>query len=188
MNDTAIRKPDVQDLSTQFAVRPLTSDDVEAVYRLCGGNPLYYRYHPPFVSRESILEDMSALPPGKSAADKAYIGFYKQDELVAVMDLIYDYPEDGVAFIGFFMMDAARQGTGIGTGIITECAAALQQNGCRKIRLAIDQGNPQSEAFWTKNHFAKTGETSPHGDSAYLLMERQTSGRSAPTEAPAPPP
>ena len=33
--------------------------------------------------------------------------------------------------------------------------------GFRKARLAIDLGNPQSRAFWTKNGFALTGESRP---------------------------
>lgn len=42
----------------------------------------------------------------------------------------------------------------------------------RKVRLAVDRGNPQSKAFWEKNGFALMGEEFPHGDSAYLPMER----------------
>jgi len=41
-----------------------------------------------------------------------------------------------------------------------------------KVRLAVDRGNPQSKAFWEKNGFALMGEEFPHGDSAYLPMER----------------
>lgn len=40
------------------------------------------------------------------------------------------------------------------------------------MRLAVDRGNPQSKAFWEKNGFALMGEEFPHGDSAYLPMER----------------
>ena len=108
---------------------------------------------------ESILEDLSALPPGKQAADKFYLGFFMGDRLAAVMDLILDYPERGIAFLGFFMMEPSLQGCGAGSAIIQECLAYLASMGFRKARLAIDRGNPQSREFWTKNGFAPVSYT-----------------------------
>lgn len=159
-------------LSSRYTVRPLTRADIPAHYALSSRNLLFYQYHPPLVTEESILEDLSALPPGKHASDKFYLGFFAGDRLAAVMDLILDYPERGVAFIGFFMMERALQGCGAGSAIIQECLTHLASMGFRRVRLAIDRGNPQSRAFWVKNGFTLTGETHPHGDSAYLPMER----------------
>lgn len=164
---------DAQGLSARYAVRRLTEADVEAVYSLCAGNPLFYRYHPPAVTRASILEDLSALPPGKEPEDKYFVGFFQGTELLAVLDLILDYPRPDTAFLGFFMLDHARQGRGLATRIIGDLADYLRGCGCKRLRLAIDEGNPQSEAFWTKNRFDKTGERRPNGGSAYLLMERR---------------
>lgn len=157
---------DISKLSARYAVRRLTEDDVEMIYDLSSGNSVYYRYHPPFVTRESILEDMAALPPGKGYDDKYYIGFFDGAVLVAVMDLILDYHEAGVAFIGFFMTDVKYQGNGIGSGIISDTAAYLKSLGYVEIRLDVDKGNPQSFAFWTKNKF------SPVRENDYILMSR----------------
>ena len=78
----------IKDLSKTFYVRKLDKDDIEMIYDLSYKNHIYYQYHPPFVTRESILDDMKALPPGKSYDDKYYIGFFENDSLVAIMDLI----------------------------------------------------------------------------------------------------
>ncbi len=163
----------IQLLSSEFEVRSLEPDDVDLIYHLSAGNKLFYEYHPPFVSRESILEDMDALPPGKEKKDKYYIGFFDGNNLVAVMDLITDYPKEKVVFLGFFMMEPSCQGKGTGTRIIEECIHCLSQLGYSKIRLAIHKGNPQSEAFWTKNGFVKTGEEYPNEVSVYLPMEHK---------------
>lgn len=74
-----------------FFVRALETEDVDIIYDLCSKNKLFYEFHQPFVTRESILDDRNALPPGKSKEDKAYIGLFDGDMLVAVMDLIYGY-------------------------------------------------------------------------------------------------
>lgn len=82
---------DLEALSKRFFVRALETEDVDIIYDLCSKNKLFYEFHQPFVTRESILDDRNALPPGKSKEDKAYIGLFDGDMLVAVMDLIYGY-------------------------------------------------------------------------------------------------
>lgn len=136
-------------------VKRLNKEDVEAIFDLCAGNAIFYQYHPPFVTTESILEDMKALPPGKGCGDKCYVGFFDGTVLVAIMDLILHYPQEGTAYIGLFMMAQNYQGKGIGTEIIRECSLYLKNSGFSRIRLAFDKGNPQSEAFWIKNKFKK---------------------------------
>ena len=64
---------------------------------------MYYEFCPPFVTRESVLDDMTALPPGKTFEDKFYVGFFRENRLAAVMDVVFNYPDSHTAYIGFFM-------------------------------------------------------------------------------------
>ena len=160
------------DFSPKYTVRPVMEADVGEILALCAGNKQFYRYHPPVATRESILEDMAALPPRKCAADKHYLGFFDGETLIAVLDLIEHYPQDDIAYIGFFMTKKERQGRGLGTALIGALLDELRRERFCKVRLAVDKGNPQSKAFWEKNGFALTGEEFPHGDSAYVPMER----------------
>ena len=152
--------------------RRLTEADAAQVCALMQGNPLFYRYHPPQPTPESIRTDMTALPPGKAMEDKWFVGFYDGDCLIAVMDLILNYPAADTAFIGLFMTAHDRQGCGLGSRILRDCIARLAAAGYHRLRLAVDVGNPQSLAFWTKNGFVLTGEVHPNDFSAYLPMER----------------
>ena len=132
-----------------------------SVCALMQGNPLFYRYHPPQPTPESIRTDMTALPPGKAMEDKWFVGFYDGDCLIAVMDPILNYPAADTAFIGLFMTAHDRQGCGLGSRILRDCIARLAAAGYHRLRLAVDEGNPQSLAFWTKNGFVLTGEVHP---------------------------
>lgn len=158
---------DISLLSSRYCVKRLTREDVPRIYALSCGNTLFYKHHPPFVTEESICDDMDALPPGKGYEDKFYIGFFDGDDLVAVMDLIRDYPEKQIAFIGLFMVDAQFQGKGVGTKIIQKCIQRFRILGFESVRLGVDIGNPQSFAFWRKNGFSVLSED------AYILMELQ---------------
>lgn len=148
---------EIEHLSNQYTVKQLTGVDAAAVYALCKENPLYYRYCPPFVTEDSIRRDMAALPPGKTVEDKYYLGFYKGEILVAVMDLILGFPKNETAFVGFFMVNKQFQGKEIGTNLMAEVYAYLKECGFRFVRLCFAKGNPQSEHFWVKNGFTPTG-------------------------------
>ncbi|MBD5485186.1 MAG: GNAT family N-acetyltransferase [Lachnospiraceae bacterium] len=152
-------------LSNTFYVRRLSIEDADLIYNLSCKNKIFYQFHPPFVTRESIQEDIRALPAGKDYNDKYYIGFFEKETLVAIMDLILDYPTKDTAFIGLFMMDFEYQNKNIGSKIISECAKYLKILGFHKIRLGVDKENPQSNAFWKKNSFVVADE------SEYILME-----------------
>ena len=162
----------IQFLSNQYTVCDLLPEDAEMVCEALKNNTIFYKYHPPVVTVESILEDMKALPPNKGYEDKHFIGFFQDDTLVAVMDLIENYPQTGTALIGFFAMNSNLQGGGVGTAIISDSAAYLARLGFEKMRLGIDKGNPQSKAFWLKNDFTFTGEEYKGDGSTILVMER----------------
>ena len=85
--------------------RKLTEEDIPSIYNLCCNNELYYQFCPPFVTEESIKADMEGLPPGKTFDDKYYVGYFENNKLITVMDLIYGYPDEDIAYIGFFMTD-----------------------------------------------------------------------------------
>ena len=163
----------IQFLSNRYNIRDLLPQDAEMVYEVLKKNTIFYKYHPPMVTIESILEDMEALPPNKEYEDKHYIGFFGEGALVAVMDLIEHYPNQETALLGFFAMNSDLQGQGIGTQIISDSVAYLAQVGFKKVRLGIDKGNPQSKAFWLKNGFGFTGEEYESDGSVILVMERK---------------
>jgi hypothetical protein len=83
-------------------VKLLNNKDLKDIYNLCVLNETYYKYCPPSPSIDSIRKDMQALPPKKTLEDKYFLGYYENDRLLAVMDLIDKYPNDKTVFIGFF--------------------------------------------------------------------------------------
>ncbi len=159
-------------MSNQYQVRQLLEEDVPDIYQLCSANHLYYEYCPPFVTEESIKEDMVALPPHTIMEDKYFVGFYEGNKLIAVLDLINGYPEPSIAFIGFFMTDTFVQGKGIGSKIIAYLCDYLKTQDYQKVQLAWVKGNPQAEHFWLKNGFVKLREKSSNAADCVILAER----------------
>ncbi len=163
---------DITKLSTKYQVRRLLEKDIDIVLELCLGNPMYYQYCPPAVTRESIVDDMAALPPKMTYKDKYYLGIFDGTRLIAVMDLILNYPNKETAFIGFFMVTAERQKKGLGTSLIKEIIDCLYMNGYEFTRLGYIKGNAQSSAFWHKNGFTETGVESHTENYTIVVLQR----------------
>ena len=163
---------EIRKLSSKYTVLEMTPADIDAIYDLSVENPMFYRYCPPKVTRESILSDMRALPQNCTEEDKYYIGFFDENTLIAIMDLIIGFPEKDIAYIGLFMVNKKVQGAGIGSQIINECLSYLKNNRIYSVRLAFAKGNPQSEAFWKKNGFTLTGIETDQGGYFAVGMEK----------------
>lgn len=160
-------------LSERYLVQKIEISDVQKVYELCRYNSLYYQYCPPLVSKQSIIDDMNALPPNKDIKDKYYLGYYENNKLIAVIDLIMDYPEESIAFIGFFMVDTSVQNAGVGSGIIDELCEYLLSIKIKNIRLGYVKGNIQAENFWHKNGFVENGDTFGTDNYTVIVAQRR---------------
>ncbi|MBQ6569499.1 MAG: GNAT family N-acetyltransferase [Clostridia bacterium] len=150
---------DIQSLSTGFDVRRISEEDISDVYKLCKSNSKYYRQLGiALPTAESLTEIISRLPEGVGEKDKFFVGFYEGSELVAVMDLICGYPENDDAFIGWFMVDAARQNQGIGTQVFADVRAAMKGQKYDYLSLGVVKDNETAIKFWTAQGFKPTGE------------------------------
>ena len=161
---------DISKLSTVYSIRRMRENDVSIILNLENGNPLYFNYCPPKPSKQSVLNDLHALPIGKNMDDKFYIGFFKENRLVAIMDFIVSFPIKKTIYIGLFMMDCKESGQGKGSLIINEVLTAFREEGFNKVRLAYMKGNPQSKRFWEKCGFTEIGieRENEHGKAVVL--------------------
>ena len=144
--------------SKKYDVRKLQKNDIDQIYNLCTKNHLYYQYCPPYVTKKSIESDMMTLPDNVDIKDKYYVGYFKNEKLIAVLDLIDGYPKKDIVFIGFFMMDINVQKNGIGSAIVNELIEYLTTLKYKKVRLGWINGNLQAEHFWIMNGFCPIKE------------------------------
>jgi len=150
---------DVDALSTDYDVRRITEGDITAVYNLCRANRRYYRYAKTEPTKRNLTEVISEMPEGTAPAQKNFLGFYDADgKLIAILDLITDYPRKGSAFIGWFMVEAELQGRGIGSQIFADIRASLEAQGFTELSLAVIKENEPALEFWEKQGFVRNGK------------------------------
>lgn len=163
---------EIQFKTNKYRITRLEEHHVEQILELCQGNPLYYHYYKEKPTIENILYSMKALPPGSKMKDKYFLGFFMEKELVAILDLVRGYPNEKTAYIGWFMMNSKFQGMGLGTEIIEEIVAWIQNMGSTRIELAYIKDNQQAKHFWVKNDFKQIGQEVPMEQYTIMKMER----------------
>lgn len=163
---------DIQSLATAYDVRKITKEDISDVYRLCKGNLKYYEYIHEIPTVESLTEVISIMPEGTDPKDKYFVGFYENDKLIALMDLITGYPEKDDAFIGWLIVDGQMQGQGIGSRIFADVRASMKAQGYDYISLGCVKDNKEAYAFWRAQGFAPVGEEIDNGEYVVIKMAR----------------
>ncbi len=151
-----IRLP-IASLAGTYAVRELTAADLPEMLRVAKSNPFFYQYMRPDPTPENLAADLTALPPRRTLADKHFFGWFEGERLAAMMDLISHHPKPDMAFVGWFILDGAHQGKGLGRKLIADVLAMLKREGVAEVRLGRIQGNPQSEHFWHAVGFEENG-------------------------------
>ena len=172
-SETGEEQIDIGALATDYEVRRITETDITDVYRLCKSNIRYYRSLGPVPTKESLTEVISDIPGDAGEKNKFFVGFYDDDDrLVAVMDLITQYPEKNAAFIGWFMVDGEHQRQGIGSRIFADVRAALKGWSCDRVSLGCVKENAEAIAFWQSQGFTPTGEERQSGKHTVVTLSR----------------
>ena len=163
----------VDSLSSEYSVRPITNGEITDVYRLCKANRRYYRYAKTEPTKRNLTDVISEMPEGTQPSQKHFVGFYDKDGLlVAILDLITDYSKEHEAFVGWFMVDANLQGRGIGSQIFADIRASLSAQGYTHLELGVIEANVEALAFWKSAGFAPTGRIVPQEHYNVVIMAR----------------
>lgn len=167
-----IRLP-LEKMAGRFTVRELTAEDAPEMLRVARSNPIYYQYMRPEPTEENLAADLQALPPRRTLADKHFFGWFEEERLVAMMDLILRHPEQDMAFIGWFILDGGRQGCGLGRCLLEDVLALLKAAGVTEVRLGRIEGNSQSAHFWKVCGFRENGLWYDSGDVRVIIMAKK---------------
>lgn len=102
-------------------------------------------------SAEGLLK---ACPPSKNIRkDKFILGVYDGKKLKGVIDLIRDYPADGIWTIGYFLIHPASRGNHMGYNFIKDVEKSLIHQSAVKLRCGVQEQNINALRFWLKCDF-----------------------------------
>lgn len=148
--------------------RPLASDeDVERLQQLLELLPSYCEntigYPPGPAEAHSTL---IARPPSASPDDKVPVGvFDTSGQLVAFVDLILRFPDQGQCYIGYILVDPRCQHEGLGSYLLEFAPriATSRQLHCTEAATGlIDTFGYEGQQFLERGGFVPAGEAAPY--------------------------
>lgn len=156
-----------------YCVTPINNSNVNEVFDLCKHNNKYYSHLQETATLDGVKNIVNELPPNTTLDNKYFVGFYKDNKLVAILDLIDGYPNKNTAFIGLFMVDINLQGLGVGKGIISKLLKFLKSKKYSSCDLGVIETNIEAISFWEKLGFEKTGKIYNHEKYNVIMMSNK---------------
>ena len=133
---------------------PESENDVNNLQQILMAAPGYYLLLegnlPGF---DAALGCLQEFPPGKTIDDKYFYGIKKSGNYIGCFDLVRDYPEPQIAFIGLLLFIEPEQNKSYGVQALQYIKNMAGQWNCNSIRLAVIENNQRALAFWKREGF-----------------------------------
>jgi GNAT superfamily N-acetyltransferase len=121
------------------------------------------------------LQDFDATPPEDmpySALPMWLIRDRASGHMLGEVSVATDLLAVGVTHLGFFIVDAARQGSGFASEVYSSYEAWAIENGARWLRLGVVEGNRRGHRFWLRNGYVEIRRRQDYviGDLSHTLI------------------
>lgn len=114
------------------------------------------------VSPDAAQDTFVDLPPGKTLEDKFLYGVMDQaGVIIGVLEGMRHYPQDGIWWIGLFMLAPRVRGKGLGQTILDAFAEHVRAAGGDAIMLGVVEENQSGYRFWGQQGFEDVRQTEP---------------------------
>jgi diamine N-acetyltransferase len=133
---------------------PGSEDDINDLQKIFEAATSYYiqmEGNPP--GPNAALEALQKLPPGKIADDKYFFGIKLSSEFIGCFDVVRDYPELKIAFIGLLLFVESEQSKSHGVQALQYIKSMARQWGCFTLRIAVIANNQRALTFWKREGF-----------------------------------
>jgi ribosomal protein S18 acetylase RimI-like enzyme len=137
-------------LENDYFIRILGAEDEETLQHLCERCMDYYEIvEGRLPEKDAGHEILNDLPPAKEFKDKHVLGCFNENNiLIAVIDIIADYPDQGEWIIGLLMIDPKERGRGLGKVLHEFIKSYVLMHKADKLRIGVVLENIKAYSFW----------------------------------------
>ena len=155
-----------------YRLQEISPGDYDGIWSLYTSVGSYFRRVQPFPSSlNEALADLGALPPGVEPTAKHTFALYEKDQLIALLDFIWNYPAPNMMYLGLLLVHGTFQGKGIGSMILRSLETSALEYGCKRIWVVVAECNLSARLFFQSKGFDATG-MAYHRSLKYLVMEK----------------
>lgn len=155
-------------------IRSLSKEEESLLQDLCERCQDYFELAQDSPARSNeAAEIFTMLPPGKNYADKHVLGIFNHvgNNLIGVIDIVRDFPEQNIWIIGLMMLDPAYRKRGLGKEIYESLSQFCRENKANEIEIGVLQGNTKGLNFWQKLGFVEIKRKDHvHGNKQHIVI------------------
>lgn len=142
-----------------FRLVPLGEEDLPRLTDLCAASAAFFDLiAAPGSAAERAIEILGPLPASVARGTKHVLGVARDGDLVAVVELVEDYPAAAEWFLGLLLVHPDARRSGLGSAVWEHLRLWIQGRRGTTIRLLVQKTNPDARRFWERCDFACTGE------------------------------
>jgi ribosomal protein S18 acetylase RimI-like enzyme len=105
------------------------------------------------VQPEDAMSFLFDIPPEKTLDDKFVFAIEKEARIVALVDVLMNYKEENVWWIGLLLIHPDMRGKGMGRQIVDFLRENFIHQGVREIRMGVLEENTPGQIFWKRMGF-----------------------------------
>ncbi len=101
-------------------------------------------------------------PPGRDPATALHLGLFLQhNQLVAIAEVGFGFPNPDDAYIGLLLIDPAHRGKRLGQDMLAHIFTAAKTRQVTRILIAVLEENTKGHRFWSKMGFTEDARSPP---------------------------
>jgi GNAT superfamily N-acetyltransferase len=153
---------------------PADESRLQELLERCSDHYLLHEGWP--TPEDAAAYELSAIPEGGDPSDLRVLALASETgDLVAVAQLMRNYPADGEWWIGMLVVAPSERGRGVGAELVEEVTRLVRAEGGGALHLAVSMKNPRGKSFWERLGFLDTQKRSRvtarngHVDEVWIL-------------------
>jgi ribosomal protein S18 acetylase RimI-like enzyme len=171
------RKPLDGDISghTLRRLHPYSARDIIALNKLLHSSLQYYLLHtnaPPLPDAAQKL--LLSIPNGKTENNKFVMALFDEEEMIACVDILREYPRKEIAIIKLLLVAEPFQDQGLGSDLLAQITKLIRSWGCSEIQLGVCTSNPRGFKFWRRHGFRELRREPLPGYTGDAIVMRRT--------------
>ena len=107
---------------------------------------------------ETAHHVLQSRPPEVDPSRKHVVGFTRNRQVVAIVDLLEGFPAESEWYAGLLLLAPSERSRGLGTAVWSAIETWIRAAGGRQVRLIVQQQNPGAARFWRSVGFGADGE------------------------------
>lgn len=139
---------------SEYEIIPITIQNFKQVFQVYDTNQDFFLLtEGKKTTVKKSINDINALPPNTDISQKTYVSIWKDDKVVAVLDLIEGYPWKTSVWLGLLLVHGSLHSRKIGSSILNAVLTSAKKAGYKSIQLGVFENNVRGLAFWQRHGF-----------------------------------